>query len=93
MSHNDGLIEEKQADKSEADSESASSDFVDKIMNKCAIYQQNRLQNKAKIASLQAEIMRDFGESTMQEYTAMKQEHQDTVSGQDAGSEGQQEGK
>ena len=91
MSQNDGLIEEKQADKSEADS--ASVDFVNKIMNKCAIYQQNRLQNKAKIASLQAGIMQDFGESTMQEYTAMKQEHQDTVSGQDTGSDGQQEGK
>ena len=92
MSQNDGLVEEKLAD-SEPDSECASEDFVAKIMNKCSIYQQNRSENKAKIASLQAEIMCDFGEPTMQEYIAMKQEHQGTVSGQDARNDGQKEGK
>jgi len=99
MSQNDGLIEEKLAEINVSDN-CASADFVGKIMNKCAIYQQNRLENKAKIASLRAGITNDFGESTMREYAVMKQEHQETLTSQnvigtvnDEQFEGQQEGK
>jgi hypothetical protein len=95
MSQNDGLNEEKLA---EVDTNDVSAEFIDKIMTKCAVYQQNRLENKAKIASLQAGIMRDFGETTMQEYSAMKLEHQETilespVAAEIDNNDGQQEGK
>ncbi len=95
MSQHDGLNEEKLA---EVETNDASAEFIDKIMTKCAVYQQNRLENKAKIASLQAGIMRDFGETTMQEYSAMKLEHQETilespVVAEIDNNDGQQEGK